>query len=209
MRQYAVNNREVTTFLCVNNKSKVDYGEPNHATSSGVRGKKSIVPVLTVLGALDHNVNSKGSFTPLVSLEVEIPDERDSFDQGQVTVALKDSVLQPSSPFRHATEIKELFQDHVKPVLITHSDGGPDHRLTYHSVQLPLIAVFVNLDLNMLIAARTAPGRGWGNPVKRLISLLNLAYQKVANSIEFCSADTEKKLKKCTGMADIRKILCK
>ena len=64
MRQYAVNNREVTTFLCVNDKSKVDYGEPNHAISSGVRGKKSIVPVLTVLGALDHDVNSKGSFTP-------------------------------------------------------------------------------------------------------------------------------------------------
>ena len=46
--------------------------------SLGVRGKKPIVPVLTVLRALDH-VNSKGSFMPSVSLEVEIPDELDSF----------------------------------------------------------------------------------------------------------------------------------
>ena len=40
-----------------------------------------------------------------------------------------------------------------------YSDGGPDHRLTYHSVQLSLISVFVNLDLDMLFAARTAPGQ--------------------------------------------------
>ena len=151
MRQYAVSNREVTTFLCVNDKSKIEHGEPNHAISSRVRGKKSIVPVSTVLGALDHNINSKGSFTPSISLEVEIPDELDSFYRGQVTVALKKSVLQPSLPFRHATEIKELLQDHVKPVLMIYFDSGPDHRITYHSVQLSLISVFVNLDLNMLI----------------------------------------------------------
>ena len=76
----------------------------------------------------------------------------------QAILALKDSVVQASSPFRYATEIKELLQDHVKPVLMLYSDGGPDHRLTYLSVQLSLISVFVNLDLDMLIAARTAPG---------------------------------------------------
>ena len=87
-----------------------------------------------------------------------------------------------------------------------YSDSGPDHRLIYHSVQLSLISVFVNLDLDILIAVRTAPGHSWANPVERLMSLLNLSYQNVANSRGFCSADTEKKLKKCTGMADIRKL---
>ena len=159
MRQYTVSNREVTTFLCVDDKSKIDYGEPNHAISPGARGKKSVIPISTVLGALDHDVNSKRSYTPSVSLEVEILDELDSFYWGQITVALEGSVLQPSSPFCHATEIKELLQDHVKPALMIYSDGGPDHRLTYHSVQLSLISVFVNLDLDMLIAARTAPGQ--------------------------------------------------
>ena len=74
-----MNNREFKTFLCVDDKSKIDYGEPNYTISSEVRGKKSIVPVSTVLGALDHDVNLKGSFTPSVSLEVEIPDELDNF----------------------------------------------------------------------------------------------------------------------------------
>ena len=85
-----------------------------------------------------------------------------------------------------------------------YSDGRPDHRLTYHSVHLSLILVFVNLDLNLSIAAQTAPGHSWTNPVERLMSLLNHAYQNVAYSREFCSANMEKKLKKCTGMADNR-----
>ena len=132
-----------------------------------------------MLGALDHNVNTKGSFTSSFSLEVETTDEFDSSYRGQVTVALKDPVLQPSSLFRHAIEIKELLQDHVKPVLIIYSHGGPDHRLTYHSVQLSLISVFFYLDLDMLISARTAPGHSWVNPFERLMSLLNLAYQNI------------------------------
>ena len=45
-------------------------------------------------------------------------------------VALKDYVLQPSSLFHHATEIKGLLQDHMKPVLMIYSDSGPDHHLT-------------------------------------------------------------------------------
>ena len=73
-------------------------------------------------------------------------------------------------------------------------------------MQLSLISVFVNLDLDMLIAAQTAPGHSWANPVERLMHLLNLAYQNVVNSREFCSADTEKKLKNYTGMADIQKL---
>ena len=73
-------------------------------------------------------------------------------------------------------------------------------------MQLSLILVFVNFDLDMLIATQTAPGHSWANSVERLMSLLNLAYENVANSREFCSADTEKKLKNCTGMPDIQKL---
>ena len=69
----------------------------------------------------------------------------------------------------------------MKPVLMIYSDGRRDHCLTYHSMQLSLILVFVNLDLDMLIAARTAPGHSWANPVERLMSLLDLVYHNVVN----------------------------
>ena len=54
-----MSNGKVTTFLCVEDKSKIDYGKPNYAISLGVRAKKSIVPVSTVLGALDHMSTQK------------------------------------------------------------------------------------------------------------------------------------------------------
>ena len=90
MRESAVKNKEMITFICVNHKAKVDYQEPNLAISSGVRGKKSIVPCTTALGSFDHDINSKGSITASVCLEVDIPDELDTFYMGQVTVLLKD-----------------------------------------------------------------------------------------------------------------------
>ena len=41
-------------------------------------------------------------------------------------------------------------------MLFVYSDGGPDHRLTYMSVKLSLICLFLKLDLNYLCAGRTA-----------------------------------------------------
>jgi len=63
-----------------------------------------------------------------------------SFYRGQVTVTYKDSVFQPSTPWRHATEIQQILEakngGSVPPVLMLFSDGGPDHRITYNAVKL-------------------------------------------------------------------------
>ena len=67
----------------------------------------------------------------------------------------------------------------TKPMLLIYTDGGPDHRLTYLSVQLSLIALFLQLDLDVLIAARTAPCHSWANPVERVMSIVNLGLQCV------------------------------
>ena len=50
------------------------------------------------------------------------------------------------------------------------SDRGPDNWLTYISVQLLLICLFLKLDLNYLCAGRTAPYHSWRNPVERIMS---------------------------------------
>ena len=54
------------------------------------------------------------------------------------------------------------------------TDGGSDHTLTFQSVQLSLISIFLALDLDFLCAARTAPLHSWRNPVERIMSILNL-----------------------------------
>ena len=63
MREYTVKLRDITIFLCLDDKAKIDYGEPDLAISSGVRGKKIFVPINTVLGHFGHDVKPKGSLT--------------------------------------------------------------------------------------------------------------------------------------------------
>lgn len=208
MREYSVLYRDETTFVCLDDKSKLDFGEPSLALSSGVRGKKAIVPLNSMLSCLDHDCQSKGSLTPSVCLDVDIPDANDeSFYRGQVTLGMKDSVFQSSNPFRHAVELQHILnlKGEQKPVLMMFTDGGPDHRVTYHAVKLALIILFKRLGLEMLVAGRTAPGHSWTNPAERIMSLLNLAFQNAALSRNECSSDMEQVLRSCGGMADIRK----
>ncbi|XP_062580017.1 uncharacterized protein LOC134242028 [Saccostrea cucullata] len=69
-RHFSVKYKPSVTFLCVDDKSKVDFGEPGLYVSTGVRGKKSIAPMQSNLSALDHDMQSKGSLTPSVCLEL-------------------------------------------------------------------------------------------------------------------------------------------
>lgn len=93
-------------LLSADDKAKVSLGEPGLAISTGVRGKRSIVPQNITLAALDHDVQQKGSITPSVLLDISIPEYiEDSFYRGRVTIALKDAVFEPSSPNRFAAEV--------------------------------------------------------------------------------------------------------
>ena len=209
MKQYTIKYKEESNMVCLDDKSKVDFGEPGLAIASGVRGKKSIVPLASTLSALDHDINSKGSLTPSVCLNVDTPHEiGTSFYRGQVSVTLKDSIFQPSTPFRHAVELKSILKpadENPSPFLLVYSDGGPDHRVTYGGVKLSLIVLFKLLDLDILIAGRTAPGHSWANPAERIMSLLNLAYQNAALYCDEMDSGKEQMIRACNSMADIRK----
>ena len=73
---------------------------------------------------------------------VNIPDSIEkSWYTGEVFVGLKEAVYEPSSPLRHATELYKCLSTRIegRHILFVYSDGGPDHRLTFLSVQLSLI----------------------------------------------------------------------
>jgi len=98
-------------------------------------------------------------------------------------LALKTLPSKPLHHLRHACELYQRLQffSFSKLALFLYSDGGSDggsdHRLTYISVQLSLIYLFIKLDLNYLCAGRTAPYHSWRNPVERIMSVLNLGLQ--------------------------------
>lgn len=80
----------------------------------------------------------------------------------------------------------------VPPILLIFTDGGPDHRLTYMSVKLSMIALFLEMDLDCLIALRTAPSNSWANPVERIMSIVNMGLQGVGVMRRKVNDDFEK-----------------
>ncbi|GBC10931.2 hypothetical protein GLOIN_2v1780244 [Rhizophagus irregularis DAOM 181602=DAOM 197198] len=156
------------------------------ATSTGVRNKSALTTIDGILNSCDHDF-TKLSLTPSASLFVDISNSiSDSFYQGQVYIAYKDTIFQPSSAIRHAIEFYNnysiQYQDNInKPkILLLYTNGGPDHRCTYGSVQISLIALFLKGNFDFLAAVRTAPYHSWANPAECIMSILSLALQDVA-----------------------------
>ena len=142
---------------------------------------------------------------------VNIPQAiNESWYTGDVYIGIKDSVFQPSSAIRHAKELHSILVSKMvgRHILFMYSDGGPDHRLTYISVQLSLIALFKNLDLDVLIAARTAPSHSWANPVERIMSIINLGLQCVGIMRRKMGDEFEKIVSNCNTLKELRAGCC-
>ena len=190
-------------------KAKVSFGEPGAAISSGVRGRQSIVPTTTLLGALDHDVNQKGNIIPSVTLISEIPEGNfGSFYRGQVMVSLKDSVFNPSDSYRAIIELMKSLEIQdidwsEKRQLFMMTDGGPEHRVNFESVKIPLIMIFRKINLDFLVAIRTAPGHSYINIVERLMSILNIGFQNMA--LERPESQSDDIIKTCKTLEDLRK----
>ena len=124
----------------------------------------------------------------------------------EIFVGVNDSIFEPSSPFCHATELSSLLtrQCDTNPILLLYTDGGPDHRVNFLSVQLSLIAVFLARDLDCLVAVRTPPFNSWKNPAERIMSELNLALQAVGLMRTRMSDKLEKKMENCKSMKMVR-----
>lgn len=157
----------------IDDKAKVPFGEPGVGLSTGVRGKTSLTPTASTLVATDHDLHKKGSLTPSVYFKCEIPSSiHESFYRGLVTTVVNDSVFQSSNPTRHAAAMVGLVKANntvtAPNTTLKFTDGGTDHGNTLESVKCAAICIFKELDLDMYIAARCAPGPIWINPADTL-----------------------------------------
>lgn len=119
------------------------------------------------------------------------------FYKEQVYVGLKDLNFQVSNPLQHMAELYKIlkYQNKNKPYLFLYTDGGSDYRIIYIHVQMALIALYLKLDLDLLIAVRTPSGHSWKNPVERIMSILNLSLQCVGIMCNEMSEELEKIMK--------------
>ena len=160
LREFAILYHNHVCFIAADDKHKVPIGE-GVATSTGVRNKKNIVSTNATLVASDYDF-TKLSLTSSVIFFINIPESIEhSFYNGKVFVSYKDTLFQPSNAIRHVTEFYNAIQSHynlnIPPILCLYTDGGPDHRTTFGSVQISLLCLFLRGDFDMLIALQTAP----------------------------------------------------
>ena len=203
-------------LVSVDDKATVPVGEPGLPINTGVRGRRSLVPTESFVGALDHDFHLHG-VVPSVALVISIPDSlRDSFHRGQVYVSNKNKVTQPSSALRHSAELSKTLlmegcaQDSLlgsgKSILIIMSDGGPDHRLSYGSVQIALLCLFFRMNCDVLIALCSCPYQSWTNPAERMMSVLNLALQNTSLERAQMSSEHECFVKNKNNMKAVRAV---
>lgn len=113
------------------------------------------------------------------------------------------TVFQASSSFRHAAALVRLEKENP-PLLAKFTDGGGDQRNTLESVKYASICIFKELNLDVLIIARCAPGQSWTNPAERIMSILNIGLPNCSLKRESMDKESEDAIKTCNSMASIR-----
>ena len=95
-----------------------------------------------------------------------------------------------------------------KSLMFIYSDGGPNHQLTYLSVQLhvSLISLFLKLDLDFLGAVRTGPYHSRQNQAKRIMSIINLGLQFIRIIRKEMTSEIEVCIATCNNMAQLRNV---
>ena len=112
LKHFAIKYKHCIVYVSCDDKAKVCHGEPGHFLATGTRNKKGIVAENYTISAEDHDTCHVGSITPSVILDIDIPEApEDSFYQGQVSVTVKDSIFEPSSNFRFATELAMYLEN--------------------------------------------------------------------------------------------------
>jgi hypothetical protein len=209
LREFCIKYRQWTCLISADDKHKVPIGE-DIEVSTGVRNRRSLVPQDSILAASDHDF-TKLSLTPSVTFFISIPNDiSGSFYDGQVFVSYKDTVFEPSTAIRHSAEFLDALNIQYRhqimpPILCLYTDGGPDHRCNYGSVQIALICLFLCGDFDLLIAVRTAPNHSWTNPAERVMSILNLGLQDVALKRDKMSFESEDLFLTVNNLIEIRK----
>jgi hypothetical protein len=207
LKEFAVKFRDDVCFVCMDDKHKVKVGEPGSPVAMVERGKSVLVAMGKRFEVTDHDF-TKYSLTPSVNVIVDIPESiEETFYGGQVYVGIKENCFEPSNPWRHATELHNVLksENQNKPILAMYCGGGPDHRLTYASVQMSLICLFLEQDLDMLVCVRTPPYNSWKNPAERIMAVLNLGFQSVG-LMRQSTFSFENKLRSLSTMSEIRNL---
>ena len=189
-------------------KCSAKVGEPRDGVSALERNREVIMSGASEPSASRHDFTwAKVNISVLLVVDV-LNSAEESFYRGSVYTSVKDALIEGSTALRHSTEWKRIFKQSYPEMcaLLIYTDGGPDHNVTFLKTILALITLFLALDLDFLVAARTCPNMSWKNAVEKIMYILNLAMYGCVLVRDSMPANTEALRKQAGGSVDaIRK----
>ena len=212
-QEYATN-VSICCFICTDDKHKIDVGEPNIPLAVVPRGKQVLVARNEAFQVGDHDFSTI-SLIPTVILINDIPESIEkSWYHGKACVGIKMTATNPSSALRNLTEIAKVLinkygsKGAVPPILILYMDGGPEHRTTFLSVKIALICIQKFLNLDKVLAVRTAPGNSYCNPAEEINCVLNLGLYSIGCMRKHSTdPEFEQTLNNYSVLGDVRKLI--
>ena len=106
---------------------------------------------------------------------------------------------------RHGAELSSWVSTQLgsMSILFLYTNGGRDPWLTCVSMQLSVIALFLNLNLELLCAAWIVPNQSWRNEVEHIMSIVNFGVQSVGIMQKEMPAEAERALKNCNSLKQV------
>ena len=179
-REYAVSIHDLVSFICTGDEHKISVGEPGFPIAALPHGRRVLDGKNEVFQVANHEFSNL-SLIPTVTLINHINESfEDSWYRGELNVLLKITAISPSSALKNAREVGDVSivkygsVEQIPPALIMYTDGGPEHRTTFLSVKITIIALQKFLNLDHILVARTAPGHSYRNPTEKINCILNL-----------------------------------
>ena len=214
LKSLAVLYRPLLDLFCLDDKNNIKVGPAGHPISSLMRNKKVLVLEGNVPLALDHDYGFM-KLSPSVFLRVSVPDTLEgSFYNGTVSVVNRDVAFDPSSAKRAASDLISVMDksslilpngNYIKPMLALKTDGGPERRTSFVTVRLGNLALFKQLNLDVLIVMRTAAGQSFVNPAEKVMCVLNLGlYGTSFSRLPVDDAEFESRLASIGSMDELR-----
>jgi len=138
------------SYFETDDKNKIPLSERGHEISATQRSR-AVVTKATGSSASSHKTtddhDAGGSIVKLIPTVTVYPDigniEHDkSWMQGDLYVAVKDSILQPSTALRSKANSIKLYMEREdrSTILVSKTDGGPEHNFEHMSVLTGAIA---------------------------------------------------------------------
>ena len=128
MWEYSVTYKDLSSFVCLDDKHWIKCGEPGYPVAAAEWGRCVVVSKSESFEVGDHDF-CKFSIIPSVSLLINIPESIEcSWYEGKVYVAYNDAIYESSSPIWHAAELHSILLTKIgsKSILFVYTDGGSD-----------------------------------------------------------------------------------